>query len=216
MVVVFDTGESVAGCEIPEDVPPAVSPRAPVVDVPLVVPVVPVVPLVPVVPEVLDPLLDAPVLEAPLVPLVPPPDVPLPAAAPDDSVPVVALAGIVDEGAGLDELCVAPVCASFGVAGGAEAATLELLPGLRAATPLPPLPAPEVPSLVPPAVPPPADDPPALPDPDAPLAPAVDPEPPVPLVALEVPEYATWIGRFAIEAWSNTSPRTSICVSRPG
>jgi len=123
------------------------------------------------------------------------PDEPAPVPLP----PRAALVDVVDDGAGLEELCFAPVSSSFGVDGGAEAASLELLPGLSAATPLPPelaLPAPA--ALVPPLDPV-LPEPEAEPDPE-PDAPPVLPDPPVPLVALAVPEYATWIGRFAIDA----------------
>jgi len=43
-----------------------------------------------------------------------------------------------------------------------------------------------------------------------------DPVPPVAVVLADAPPNATWIGRFATEIGSKISPRTSICVSRPG
>jgi hypothetical protein len=43
-----------------------------------------------------------------------------------------------------------------------------------------------------------------------------DPAPPVAVVLADAPPNATWIGRFATEVGSKISPRTSICVSRPG
>ncbi len=152
------------------------------------------------------------------------------APVPDDAPPAADVSTLVVEVVTPDERPDAPVLRGAGVGAAALLVVAELAVALVSGAALATLEAdvPEPPDEVADDEVP-ADDAPVADVPAAllPLVPALevpapaalaldDPVPPVAVVLADAPPNATWIGRFATEVGSKMSPRTSICVSRPG